>query len=79
MQASEWGLGVRKYSETAFGHGGLGGSIALCDPASGVSIAVTVNKLTLDRTASRDIVNRVCELLKLDQFEGLNNTDFGTT
>ena len=78
MPSTEWGLGVRKYSDTAFGHGGLGGSIALCDPASGLSIAVTVNKLTLDRSASREIVNRVCELLKLDQFAGLN-TDFGTT
>jgi aarF domain-containing kinase len=75
---SDWGLGVKKYGKTAFGHGGLGGSIALCDPASQFAIAVTVNKLTLDRGASRQIVNRVCELLKLPQFDGIN-ADFSTT
>ena len=78
MPSSEWGLGVRKYGETAFGHGGLGGSVALCDPASGLAVAVTVNKLTLDRTASREIVNRVCDVLSLERFPGLN-AEYGTT
>lgn len=37
------------------GHEAFGGSTSLLFPAANVSIAVTVNNLTLDRTASRQV------------------------
>ena len=69
----DWGLGVRKYGRTAFGHGGLGGSIALCDPESGLSLAITVNKLTLGRSCTRRIVHHVCDKLRIARFDGLDD------
>ena len=117
MPEMKWGLGVRKFSDTAFGesplraklvlvfgfararglfffracaprnnhglcalrrvllagHGGLGGSIALCDPAHNLSVAVTVNKLTLEREPARRVIEEVCESLQIPMFEGLKS------
>jgi hypothetical protein len=79
MPASEWGLGVRKYGATAFGHGGLGGSLALCDPAHKFSIAITLNKLTLDREVATQVLRRVCEALDIPMLDGLDEGAFSTT
>ncbi|KJE88683.1 ABC1 family protein [Capsaspora owczarzaki ATCC 30864] len=72
-EAIRYGLGVRIYglenpvtgsvAYTAFGHSGIGGSIALCDADSQVSIAITVNKLTMTRACTNEIVQFVCEAL----------------
>lgn len=53
----KFGLGFRRFnaertagSETrkmAFGHSGIGGSTALCDPNHNFAIAITVNKMSL--------------------------------
>lgn len=49
-----------------FGHGGVGGSIAFCDPSNGLSIAVTLNRLTMQSSStSGRIVARVYESLGL--------------
>lgn len=43
-----------------FGHGGVGGSIAFCDPVNGLSIAITLNRLTMNTsTTSGRIVAKV--------------------
>ena len=52
MPAVSWGLGVRKFGiksptgdvrTSAFGHGGVGGSIGFCDPDAEFAMAVTVS------------------------------------
>ena len=49
-----------------FGHGGVGGSIAFCDPSNGLSIAVTLNRLTMQTSStSGRIVAKVYETLGL--------------
>lgn len=50
---------------SAFGHAGVGGSIALCDPAKDFAVAITVNKLTVEREASRRLLNLICKELNL--------------
>ena len=46
-----------------FGHGGLGGSIALCDACSTtgdvVSIAITTNRLVFDSEPTRELIRVV--------------------
>lgn len=32
---------------SGFGHVGMGGSVALCDPASGLAFAMTINKVDI--------------------------------
>ena len=37
----------------AFGHSGIGGSVALCDPTHGLSVAITVNHLVSNRAVAK--------------------------
>jgi CubicO group peptidase (beta-lactamase class C family) len=48
---------------TAFGVGGVGGSLAYGDTASGVSFALVKNRLIQDFTAAGDVANLVEESL----------------
>lgn len=50
-------------SMTAFGHSGLGGSLAFCDPASGVAVCVLVNRLMLQPEATSRVVSLVTSQL----------------
>jgi CubicO group peptidase (beta-lactamase class C family) len=59
-----WGLGysigrVGADSKTAFGVGGVGGSFAYADPASGVAFALMKNRLTQDFNAAGKVANVV--------------------
>ena len=63
-----WGLGysigaVGVDSSTAFGVGGVGGSFAFADPATGIACAVTKNRLTQDFNAAGEICRLVVETL----------------
>lgn len=70
----KFGLGFRRFnaertagSETrkmAFGHSGIGGSTALCDPNHNFAIAITVNKMSLGG-ATRKIIQLVYSELGL--------------
>nr|KAJ3419350.1 hypothetical protein HK105_007062 [Polyrhizophydium stewartii] len=56
-----------------FGHAGMGGSFAFCDPASGTAVAVTVNQLSLVApVATRDLVNLVTAHLGLGELDAFN-------
>ena len=55
--------GDGKERTNVFGHMGLGGSLAMYDPDTDVAIAVTVNKLTLEREFSQTVVNHVAQQL----------------
>eukprot|EP00842_Homolaphlyctis_polyrhiza_P004564 jgi/Hompol1/5108/HPOL_004167-RA len=49
---------------TAFGHAGMGGSFAFCDPSRKLAIAVTVNQLSLvSPIATKELVNTITESL----------------
>ncbi|MGE3073455.1 MAG: serine hydrolase [Dehalococcoidia bacterium] len=48
---------------TAFGHPGAGGSIAFADPEVGLSIAVTINKMSSTLTAEGPTFE-ICELIR---------------
>ncbi|KAI8926235.1 beta-lactamase/transpeptidase-like protein [Entophlyctis helioformis] len=75
--AHEFGLGYKRYAfsadldagitPSAFGHAGMGGSFAFCDPArNGLVVAVTINQLSLlNAVATREIVNLVTSSLGL--------------
>jgi CubicO group peptidase (beta-lactamase class C family) len=59
-----WGLGysigaVGVESTTAFGVGGVGGSFAFADPATGIAGAITKNRLAMDFSTSSQIVQLV--------------------
>ena len=56
------GGGTRR-RETAFGHGGHGGSVAFADPEVGLAIAVTVN-LLLEPAAAAERTTTICELIR---------------
>lgn len=56
------GLGASQDAETVFGVGGVGGSFACCDTATGTAFALTKNRLTMDFSAAaqlREIVRKV--------------------
>lgn len=68
----KWCLGVRRFSimdsegrerNTVWGHSGMGGSIAIYDPENDIAIAITVNKLTLDREFTRTVLNHIVQEL----------------
>ncbi len=72
--AIKWALGLRIYGfeddsaaggvrSSGFGHAGLGGSIAFCDPHSRVSIAVSVNKLSFHRSGVAQLLSLICDEL----------------
>ena len=52
-----------QFRSTAYGHAGIGGSIAFCDPSVGLSVAITVNRLTIHPKAVIEVVNTICEHL----------------
>lgn len=79
LGAQRYGLGVRKFSflrpdgslsTAVFGHGGLGGSLALADPERGITVAVTVNKLTLDAAATTQVLHLLGHELGLGTLVG---------
>ncbi|GAQ87218.1 ABC1 family protein [Klebsormidium nitens] len=47
----------------AFGHSGMGGSTAFCDPEHDFAIAVTINKMTVAHNETKAVVRLVCEQL----------------
>ena len=57
---AEWAYGYKLFPFTVsgrgklngFGHAGVGGSIAMCIPHANLTVAITVNKLTLTRKLS---------------------------
>ena len=46
--------------DAVFGHMGLGGSVALCDRENNVSVALTVNRLSLE---NQDLIARVMNIV----------------
>lgn len=64
---SRWGLGFqlwptgREGGHWAFGHAGIGGSIGLADPESGVAVAVTVNRLSFSLGPTKAFLRLVAE------------------
>jgi len=54
---SVYGTGER--GRVMIGHGGVGGSIALCDPATGTSVAVTLNRLSMDSSPTSGAILRL--------------------
>ena len=65
--ASRWGLGFqlwptgRQGGHWAFGHAGIGGSIGLADPESGVAVAITVNRLSFSLGPTKAFLRLVAE------------------
>lgn len=49
----------------AFGHTGMGGSVAFCDPEHQFAIAVTVNQLAVRNEATAAVVGLVCSELRV--------------
>lgn len=47
----------------AFGHSGMGGSTAFCDPEHDFAVAVTINKMTPAHEETKAVVRLVCEQL----------------
>merc|ERR1719183_557784 len=41
-----------------FGHAGIGGSIAFCDVSSGTTIAITLNRLSMDASSTSHAILR---------------------
>ena len=77
-----WGLGLQRY-ERRGGQGGpllglhsFGGSVALFDPRSGLSVAVLLNDQQLDYAATREVLALVAAELKLGQLSFLENGFF---
>eukprot|EP00730_Choanoeca_flexa_P002996 TRINITY_DN11255_c0_g1_i2.p1 TRINITY_DN11255_c0_g1~~TRINITY_DN11255_c0_g1_i2.p1 ORF type:complete len:1009 (+),score=297.20 TRINITY_DN11255_c0_g1_i2:259-3027(+) len=67
-----WGLGYQKYTrmtaqgeklDAPFGHMGLGGATGFCDPSCGLAVGITVNRLTLDRECTDQIVQTIYSAL----------------
>ena len=50
--------------ESAFGHGGAGGSIAGADPEVGLGFAVTLNKMVRELDATRSRAADICNLIR---------------
>ena len=51
--------GTGEKGRVMIGHGGVGGSIALCDPATGTSVAVTLNRLSMDSSSTSGAILRL--------------------
>ncbi|XP_042418895.1 uncharacterized protein LOC122007137 [Zingiber officinale] len=62
----DFGLGFRKFNMASgsFGHSGVGGSTGFCDTQHNFSIAVTVNRMSLDGVTRR-IIQLVCSELNI--------------
>ena len=55
-------------NKVAFGHVGLGGSIAFCDPSNNnnqIAVAITLNKLSMKSATTKKIVSKIYEQLNL--------------
>jgi CubicO group peptidase (beta-lactamase class C family) len=69
-----FGYGFQRFqlgiNATAFGHGGIGGSFAMGDPISGVSVAITLNKLTAGCIPTKAVLKTVCDALELGELAG---------
>jgi hypothetical protein len=50
---------------SGFGCAALGGSLVMCDVVSGVTVAITVNRLAADRALTRHLFDIVAEELAL--------------
>ena len=55
---------------SAYGHGGIGGSLGVCDPQSGLAVAITVNRLNTDCAPTVAIVDLLARELGLGQIGG---------
>ncbi|KAJ3109575.1 hypothetical protein HDU96_007178 [Phlyctochytrium bullatum] len=63
-----------KVLTTAFGHSGMGGSFGMAHPASGVAVAVVINKISLvDQSLGREILQCIADDLGMGKVVG-----FGT-
>jgi aarF domain-containing kinase len=72
---AKFGYGFQRFdmgdTASAFGHAGVGGSLAFCDPASGTSVAITLNKLSLHCEPTKLLLDEICdELPELRTFSG---------
>ena len=47
----------------AFGHSGIGGSVAFCDPRRKLAVAITVNHLVSNRVVARRVISCITEVL----------------
>jgi CubicO group peptidase (beta-lactamase class C family)/tRNA A-37 threonylcarbamoyl transferase component Bud32 len=50
---------------SGFGHSGVNGSLVVADAATGVSIAITLNKIVSGRRATSEILSVVCKELQM--------------
>ena len=57
--------GTRLKNRGAFGHSGIGGSVALCDPQRGLAVAVTVNHLVSNRVVAKRVIGCITEMLEM--------------
>ena len=55
--------GAMGSSETAFGHGGAGGSIAFADPEAKLAVAVTLNKMQFEQPGKGRTLE-ICDLIR---------------
>ena len=51
--------------ETAFGHGGAGGSTAFADPEVGLAVAVTINKMAF-AAPGKGVADEICDLIRTE-------------
>jgi CubicO group peptidase (beta-lactamase class C family) len=60
------GPGMDSYGprESAFGHGGAGGSLGYADPEVGLSIGVTLNKMEFAHTPEENRTLEICSLIR---------------
>ena len=59
----------------AFGHSGIGGSFAFCDPVSGLAVAIVINKLTLGYQPTQDMLKTICNEFGLGSLRGAGHSD----
>ena len=55
--------GVSKERTGAFGHSGIGGSVAFCDSKRGLAVAVTINHLLSSRVVAKRVIRCITEVL----------------
>lgn len=69
--ARELGVGVENAKLPVLGHGGVGGSIGLCVPGSGLGLAVTVSRLSGQKVATTKLVELMLGEMGLQNLQGL--------
>lgn len=78
FDGQKWGLGVQVFEfgdemaarNSGFGHTGMGGTVAYCDLASQLVVAVCVNKLTLDQRATQALLRVIHSELGVPSVRG---------